>query len=127
MIDCCVAKLNEMHDMTNYLWWFQRFIMASPFILLIPDLDPTMGTKDLIATGMQKSAELGYTMASDIVYKNKTLPDFVDAVKAIGKTNYDYLRDLATAHQNRHILKEKHIANFWFNLGSAYNDAFNGR
>lgn len=127
MIDCCVAKLEEMHGITDYLWWFQRFIMASPFILIIPDLDPTAGANDLLQTGMQKGAELGYSMASNIVYKNKALPDFVDAVKAIGKINYDRLRLVAFAHGNSHLLKEKDIANFWHNMSGAYFEAFNGK
>lgn len=126
MIDCCVAKLEEMHDVANYFWWFQRFIMASPFILIIPDLDPTSGTNDLLQTGLQKSGEMAYSMASNVVYKNKKLPDFVDAVKAIGKISYDRLRLMATSHATLHITKDKDISNFWFNMAQAYNDAFNG-
>lgn len=127
MIDCCVAKLEEMHGITDYFWWFQRFIMASPFILIIPDLDPTSGTNDLLQTGLQKSGEMAYSLASNVVYKNKTLPDFVDAVKAIGKMNYDRLRLVAMAHSTHHITGDKAIANFWFNMSQAYNDAFNGK
>ena len=128
MDNCCVETVKKMHDITDYFWWFQRFILASPFILLIPDFDPTAGTRDLVQTGLQKSGELAYSMASNVVYKNKTLPDFADAVKAIGKMNYDRLRLEAQAHAMRHShgMKEKHIANFWHNMGQAYNDAFNG-
>ena len=118
-----------LNDITDYFWWFQRFILASPFILLIPDFDPTSGTNDLIQTGLQKSGELAYSMATNTVYKNKTLPDFADAVKAIGKMNYDRLRLAAQAHamHHSHSMKEKDIANFWHNMGQAYNDAFNGK
>jgi len=66
-------------------------------------------------------------MASNIVYKNKRTPDFVDAVKAIGKIYYDRVRLVAFAHGNKHLPKEMEIANFWQNLSSAYNDAFNGK
>jgi hypothetical protein len=127
MIDCCVAKLEEMHKVANYFWWFQQFIMASPFILIIPDLDPTSGTNDLLQTGLQKSGEMAYSMASNVVYKNKQLPDFVDAVKAIGKISYDQLRTAAFSHGTLHITKDRDIANFWFNMSQAYNDAFNGK
>jgi hypothetical protein len=127
MIDCCLAKLEEMHGITNYFWWFQRFIMASPFILIIPDLDPTAETNDLIQSGIQKSVELGYSMASNVVYKNKQLPDFVDAVKAIGKISYDRLRLVAASHATLHITRDKDISNFRFNMAQAYNDAFNGK
>lgn len=124
MIDCCVKKMEELHDVTNYLWWFQRFIMASPFILLIPDFDPTAGANDLLQTGLQKSAEMAYSKAFTAVHKNKSLPDFVDAVKAIGKFNYDRLRLLAFQHGNHHLPREKDIANYWHTLSGVYNDAF---
>ena len=127
MIDCCVNKLEEMHGIANYFWWFQRFILASPFVLIIPDFDPTSETNDLLQSGIQKGVELGYSMASNIVYKNKQLPDFVDAVKAIGRISYGQLRDLATSHATLHITKDKSIANFWFNMSRAYDDAFNGK
>jgi len=127
MIDCCVAKLEEMHGIANYFWWFQRFILASPFILIIPDLDPTSGTGDLLQTGLQKSGEMAYTMASNVVYKNKSLPDFVDAVKNIGRLSYGQLRDAATSHGTLHITKDKSITNFWFNMARAYDDAFSAR
>jgi hypothetical protein len=119
--------VEEMHGIANYFWWFQRFILASPFVLIIPEFDPTSETNDLLQSGIQKGVELGYSMASNIVYKNKQLPDFADAVKAIGKISYDRLRLMATSHATLHLPKEKDIANFWMNMATAYNDAFNGK
>ncbi len=116
-----------MHGLADYFWWFQRFVAASPFVLIIPDLDPTSGSRDLLQTGLQKSGEMAYSMASNTVYKNKTLPDFVDAVRNIGRISYGQLRDTATSHATLHITKDKSIANFWMNMARAYDDAFSAK
>lgn len=129
MIDCCVKQLEYMHGIADYFWWFQRFLAATPFILIIPELDPTAGSKDLLQTGLQKSGEMAYSLASNKVYKNKSLPDFVDAVKAIGRISYGQLRDAAASHGTSHAfsMKEREIMNFWMNLAMAYDEAFSGR
>lgn len=126
MNDCCVENLKKMHAKADYFWWFQRFVAASPFVLIIPDFDPTSGLEDLLQTGTQKSIEIGYGLASNAVYKNQSLPDFADAVKAIGKISYNELRRDAQAHAVRHTPKELDIANFWTKMAIAYDKAFSG-
>lgn len=127
MIDCCVEKLKYMHGIADYFWWFQRFVAASPFILIVPELDPTSSSRELLQTGIQKSGEMAYSMASGKVYKNKALPDFVDAVKNIGRISYGQLRDAAASHATLHIPREMDIANFWHNMAIAYDEAFSSR
>ncbi len=126
MNDCCVENLKKMHDTADYFWWFQRFIAASPFILIIPDFDPTSGMEDLVQSGLQKGIELGYPMAMSVMYKNQSLPDFADAVRAIGKISYDRLRLYAQSHAVRHTPREMDIANFWTKMAIAYDKAFSG-
>jgi hypothetical protein len=124
MIDCCVAKLGEMHDIADYYWWFQRFMMASPFILLIPDFDPTSGASDLLQTGLQKCGEMAVSKALNHVHKNKSLPDFVDAVKGLSTAKFYQMSQIAAAHAVRHTPREMDMANFWHNLGRVYTEAF---
>lgn len=124
MIDCCVAKLEEMHDVADYFWWFQRFFMASPFILLVPDFDPTSSATGLLKTGLQKCGEMGVSKAITLVNNNKSLPDFVDAVKGLDSAKYYVLTQLAMGHHNQHLFKEKKMQGFWKNLAQTYTEAF---
>lgn len=124
MIDCCVEKLKEMHEVTDYFWWFQRFVLASPFILLVPDFDPTSSATGLLQTGLQKSGEMGVSKAITSVNQNKSLPDFVDAVKAIGKIQNGVLAQLAMGHGTNHIFRDKEMAGFWHNLAQTYTETF---
>lgn len=124
MDNCCVKKIKEMHDLVDYTWWFQMFVLSSPFILLIPDLDPTSGKSDLVQSSIQKCSEMGFGIAMNHVNKNKSLPDFVDAVKAIEKIKYDRLRLICVGHMRSHALREKHIANFWNRMAVVYDNAF---
>lgn len=129
MIDCCVKQLEYMHGIADYFLWFQRFIMASPFILIIPELDPTASSRELLQSGIQKSGEIAYSLASNKIYQNKSLPDFVDAVKNIGRISYGQLSAAAASHGKSHAfnMKERDIFNFWMNMGAAYDEAFRAR
>lgn len=126
MIDCCVAQLKEVHDVADYTWWFQRFILASPFVLLIPDFDPTAGTSGLLQTGLQKAGEMGVSMAITMVQKNQKMPDFVDTVKNLGKIAVGTQMNLCYHHMLRHTGKQADIAAFWTKLGDTYKNAFFG-
>jgi hypothetical protein len=129
MNDCCVEQLNEMHEVADYFWWFQRFIAASPFILLIPDMDPTVGTKDLIATTAEKASVMTFEVANSRIHKNKTLPDFADAVRALGRISAGELAQLASSHGASHALplRDAKIKNFWMNMSAAYVQALLGK
>ena len=132
MINCCVENFKKMHEQTNSFWWFQRFILASPFILILPDFDPTQGTNDLLQNGILKANEVSSQFATQLVRQRKSLPDFVDTVKAIGLMNYQRLSQTAMDHSNGHAIKaglsgeNKTLANFWSNLAKAYTAAFLG-
>lgn len=124
MVDCCVATLEELHEVADYFWWFQRFILASPFVLLIPDFDPTSPPSDLLQLGLQKCGEMGVSKAMNVMHKNKSLPDFVDAVKGLGTAKYYVMTQLAMAHYMQHRRKDVEMANFWQNLAQTYTEAF---
>ncbi|MCW5959918.1 MAG: hypothetical protein KIS76_07130 [Pyrinomonadaceae bacterium] len=129
MDDCCIKNLENMHYVTDQFWWLQRFVLASPFILLIPDLDPTMGTKEIVEMGLEKASVYTYEQASSSLNKNKTLPDFVDTVKNIGKGSYSELRMMAAGHIGKHSfsMKERKVAGYWGSMAIAYDKAFNGQ
>jgi hypothetical protein len=126
MIDCCVEQLKEVHEVADYTWWFQRFVLASPFVLLIPDFDPTAGTSDLLQTGVQKAGEMAFSTASAMVIKNQNMPDFVDTVKNLGKIAVGKQMQLCQYHMLRHTGREPEIAAFWNKLGETYKHAFFG-
>lgn len=124
MINCCLLKLEELHDVADYFWWFQRFFMASPFILLVPDFDPTSSATGLLQTGLQKCGEMGVSKAITLVNKNKSPPDFVDAVKGIITAKYYVMTQLAMGHHNHHLFRNKEMQGFWVNLAQTYTEAF---
>lgn len=124
MNDCCVEQLKQVHEVADYTWWFQRFILASPFVLLISDFDPSAGTGDLLQTGLQKVGEMGVSTAIGLVQKNKKMPDFVDTVKNLGKIAVSKQMQLCHYHMLRHSGKETEIAAFWAKLGETYKQAF---
>lgn len=126
MDDCCVETLKEIHDVADYVWWFQRYILASPFVLIIPDFDPTAGARDLIQTGTQKAGEMVVGKALNVMMENKSLPDFVDTVKNLGKIAVGKQMQMANYHELRHAGKDPAEAQFWRQMGQTYNDAFYG-
>jgi hypothetical protein len=131
MIDCCVKNFEVMHEITDSFWWFQRFVFASPFVLVLPDLDPTMGSKELVELGLDLTKRLTYDEALGKIQKNRGLPDFADTVKNIGSMSYNELRRQAQSHANFHIYRisatEKKIGNFWINIVGAYDQAFSSK
>ncbi len=128
MIDCCVTQLKEIHELADYVWWFQRFVLASPFILPIPDFDTTAGTTDLLQTGIQKAGEMGVSTALTMVQKNQKMPDFVDTVQNLGEIAVHKQMAACRHHQLYHITRRGHdIAVFWERLANVYNNALQGR
>jgi hypothetical protein len=124
MNDCCVKAIKEIHDYIDDTWWFQVFILASPFVLIVAELDTHLSKADLVQACIQHCGEIGYGIAMNNVTKNQTLPDFVDAVKAFEKFQYDRIKTFTTSHMTSHILSEKHIANFWNQMSIVYDNAF---
>ncbi|HUF03759.1 MAG TPA: hypothetical protein VMM38_06245 [Aridibacter sp.] len=126
MDDCCVDTLKEIHDVAEYVWRFQRFVPASPFVLIIPEFDPTADAKDLVWTGTQKAGEMLVSKALNVMMENMSLPDLLDTVKNLGKIAVGKQMQLANYHELRHAGKDPAEAAFWRQMGQTYKDAFYG-
>lgn len=124
MNNCCVDNLKEMHDFIDDTWWYEAFILSSPFILIIPSLNPAAGNRALLKQCVQRAGTIGVNTALNNVTSTKSRPDFVDAVKAIQQMKIYKLMEMCTKHIGFHTLKDRHIGNFWANMATAYKDAF---
>jgi hypothetical protein len=93
-------------------------------VLIIPDFDPTSGVNDLVQTGTQKALEMGVSKAINVVHHNKSLPDFADTVKNLGKISAGKQMQFAQMHMLQHTGKEPEFAAFWNAIQQAYSDAF---
>lgn len=128
MIDCCVDNLKEIHAVADYTLGFQRFVMASPFLLLIPNFDPTARTKDQIQVGLEMAGSIPVSEAIQRVNRNQKLPDFVDTVANLGRTGASTQMNLCYRHSLQHAAKmESDYAAFWQKMGDTYKKAMDGK
>lgn len=128
MNDCCVDNLKEIHAIADYTFGFQRFILASPFILLIPNIDATANNNDLVQIGMEMAGSITVSEALQRVNRNQKLPDFVDTVKNLGKIASRQQMQICYLHALEHSKKGESDYNaFWMKTGDAYKNAMFGK
>lgn len=118
---CCAEKIVEMQGDVQAGKWLKLLLAASPFILIIPDLDPSTdlgGARDAV---IEKIVNLAADKALGNVNKTAALPDFADACRAADCATVNSLAQRASEHMVRHFgSKEFHV---WQRMAEAYTNA----
>ena len=100
---CCRNKIQAMIKEANMGANLQVFLMASPFILVVPRVTSAPGSA---AKAAQTAAEILYEEGGkkvvERVTKSASLPDFKDAIKSVNEITLNMLNMMAFSHSNNH-------------------------
>jgi hypothetical protein len=106
---CCVEVLQTMQDRIEASRWLKMMLVASPFIILLPE-SPVEQAADLLK-------DMAVEKAVERINEGSKLPDVADAVKAVDVILRSRLHDDAVMHYIRHSGPE---ARFWQKLADVY-------
>jgi hypothetical protein len=121
MQKCCAEKIVEMQADVQAGKWLKLLLAASPFILVIPNLDPTTdlkGARDFI---VEEVAKIAAEKALSNIRKGASLPDFADACRAAGCLTVGNLAKRASEHMLRHMSRPEFF--MWQQMSEAYTAA----
>jgi hypothetical protein len=106
---CCVEVLQTMQDRIEASKWLKIMLVASPFVILLPE-NPIEQAGDLLK-------DLAVEKALERVNEGAKLPDVGDAVKAVDVILRSRLHDDAVMHYIKH---SGAAAQFWEKLANLY-------
>jgi hypothetical protein len=106
---CCVEVLKTMQNRIEASRWLKIMLVASPFIILLPD-SPVEQAGDLLK-------DLVVEKAVERVNEGAKLPEIGDAVQAVDVILRSRLHDDAVMHYITHNGPE---ARFWQKLAEIY-------
>ncbi len=105
--------------------WLKLLLAASPFILIIPNLDPTTdidGARDFI---IEEIIKLSVDKAKSTMGKAVTLPDFADACRAADCFTVNSLAQKASSHAIKHSVTSAEFQ-IWMKMAESYTNAVAG-
>ncbi len=126
MKQCCSEKIVEMQGDVQAGKWLKLLLAASPFILVVPNLDPTTdinGARDFV---IEEIIKVTVEKAKSTVNKTVSLPDFADACQAADCFAVNSLAQKAWKHAVSHPVSSPEFQ-IWTRMGGAYTDAVAGR
>ncbi len=125
MKPCCAEKIIEMQEEIQAGKWLKLLLAASPFILIIPSLDPTTdidGARDFI---IEEIIKISVDKAKSSLGKAVTLPDFADACQAADCFTVNALAQKASSHAIRHPPGSPEFL-IWMKMAESYTNAVAG-
>lgn len=126
MKKCCSEKIVEMQEDVQAGKWLKLLLAASPFILVVPNLDPTTdidGARDFV---VEEIIKISVEKAKSTVDKTVSLPDFADACQAADCFTVNSLAQKASSHAVMHSVASTEFQ-IWTRMARGYAEAVAGR
>lgn len=121
MKDCCAEKIVEMQKVVQVGKWLKLLIAASPFIMVAPNLDPSMNLESGRTFIIEELSKIAVEKARGTLTKTTSLPSFADACRAADCVTVNELAGMAQVHANRHLMSaEQHL---WEKMAASYLSA----
>jgi hypothetical protein len=118
MKECCAEKIIEMQKVVQVGKWLKLLIAASPFILVAPNLDPSMNLEAGEIFIIEELNKISVEQARGTLMKKTSMPSFGEACKAADCVTVNQLAGMAQAHANRHLMSpEQHL---WEKMAASY-------
>ncbi len=118
MKQCCAEKIVEMQKVVQVGRWLKLLIAASPFIMVAPNLDPSMNLEAGRVFIIEELSKIAVEKARGTLTKATSLPDFADACKASDCVTVNQLAGMAQSHANKHLMSpEQHL---WEKMAASY-------
>lgn len=121
MKQCCAEKIVEMQEYVQVSKWLKLLLAASPFILIIPNLDPTMNLSAAREFALEEICKIAAEKARGTLMQKVKLPDFADACKSADCLTVNYLSSMALQHSNRHLMQPEGY--LWQQMAQSYAQA----